>query len=173
MELQCNCLICRTGNRNLAGDYLAKFELSIVFKKLKCKIKNLEYPILITHCENLNIKPIDESHEVKIQIHNPTNLLADKLDFSSYNFDIDNPSSIIDYVQKIQLKLYLLQSEITLKEMNAYINGQLEIAPTISVINQKRFLDMLNECSSLKVMSDEFLAMRIFKNVNTENFKNK
>jgi hypothetical protein len=161
--MSCNCLICRTGHDELANELLASFELSIVFKKLKSKIKNLQLPILETHCENLGIVPVDESKQIKLQVHKPN--FNDRLNFGDYRFDKNNPVEIIEYIQSIQLKLYLLQSEITLEELQNYKEGKSDNLPIISVINQKRFLDMLEQCSGLKILADQEVALKVVKNL--------
>lgn len=161
--MTCNCLICRSGYHDLANELLAKFELAIVFKKLKAKIKNLQLPILETHCENLGIVPIDETKQIKTQLHKPD--FSDYLTFENYNFDKNNPREIIEYIQAIQLKLYLLQSEITVREISDYLAGNIDNPPIMSVINQKRFLDMLEQCSSLKILTDQHVAVKIVKSM--------
>lgn len=85
----------------------------------------------------------------------------DNLDFSCYKkLDLNSPNSILSYIQKIQLYLYLKQCEIVVSKINMYQNGTIKRYPTLAVTNLVRLFGLYNAVTGISVYSNQQSAIQ-------------
>lgn len=120
----CGCKICKAS----LGEYTNQLIIDGVSPKdvlemlQKRELKTTE-KLLKKHLSAFQISyPSTNDSEV---VHGePVKVDLNKIDFSQYSFDENDIESIIGYLQKVNLKIYLNQSKITLQAQQDVIDGK-------------------------------------------------
>lgn len=149
MSLGCGCKICKAG----LGEYVNELitdgnSPDYVIETLADEELNISKKLLKKHLYAFDIPyPYQELSEIctvnKVDLN--------QIDFSEYNFDDNQPESIIGYLQKINLKIYLNQLKITVQAQNDVLDGK---APDVPV-------DVFKNLVAAHAMLDKITGMGI------------
>jgi hypothetical protein len=82
------------------------------------------------------------------------------IDFSEYDFDLNKPDSILEYLQKAHLFIYLKQLEIVTREQETYINGITDDPPGYSISKLGQLQKLLDNISGISILADQSAALR-------------
>lgn len=82
-------------------------------------------------------------------------------DFSRYSFDSNNPVSVIDYLQKLHLKIHLNQAEILLKLQQDVLEGKSIDVSTDALKNLLISWKIFNESSGIAIYANQQAAIKI------------
>ncbi|MBD2342207.1 hypothetical protein H6G64_35400 [Calothrix sp. FACHB-156] len=159
--LGCGCKICKAE----LGDYtnqLIKDGLSPikVLEILQNKGLKTTERLLKKHLSAFSIA-YPETMKKDETVHcEPVTVDLNKIDFSEYDFDVNQPDSIIAYLQKINLKIYLNQTKITLKAQEDVINGNSPDMPKEIMQNLAVAFQILDKSTGLSVHVNQQQAIK-------------
>lgn len=120
----CGCKICKAS----LGEYTNQLIIDGVPPKdvlemlQKRELKTTE-KLLKKHLSAFQI-PYPSTINSEVVHGEPVKVDLNKIDFSQYSFDENDIESIIGYLQKVNLKIYLNQSKITLQAQQDVIDGK-------------------------------------------------
>lgn len=160
MKSLCSCKICRN---NLADIVNEKINDGISIKSIKKELlkNNIDVTenVIKRHLKAYGID-IDKSiNDVPITpsevVMNATDSVVNKdgivlcdlnnIDLEKYDFDLQNPDTFVEYIQKIHIGLYLKQVEIAYKELGEYQIGKRENYPNNAINNLKKLYQLLEQ----------------------------
>lgn len=125
----CGCKICKANLGEHTNHWVQEgWQANKVLDELKSMGVAASGTLLRKHLSAFGIdypepeKP-DESYCVPVTVD------LNDIDFSEYNFDANNAGSIVGYLQKINLKIYLNQSKITIQAQQEVIDGNAPNVP--------------------------------------------
>ena len=167
--MNCKCKICRN---NLAESvnswYVDGFSLSQINEKLQN-----ENSIIITekaiqrHLESFGLEVESENSNRAITMiqHQPksTEPLGydlNNITFDEYDFDETSPTSIIAYLQKTHLHMYLRQIEIVCKEQEQYYKGEVAEAPHGSLNRLKTMFELFDNITGISLYANQQAAIQ-------------
>jgi hypothetical protein len=183
----CGCKICKAD----LGDYtnqliISGFSPKDVLKTLEERKVKITERLLKKHLSGFQI-PYPESDNNEIIECEPIKVDLNKIDFSQYNFDFNNIESIIGYLQKINLKIYLNQTRITLQAQQDVIDGRSldmpkEIMQNLAVafqildkstgisthVNQQEAIKVVEAMGLMIQRPTQFYLPNVQNNTNTE-----
>jgi hypothetical protein len=156
----CGCKICKA---NL-GDYTNQLindsvSPNQVLKILQDKGFKTTERLLKKHLSAFGIS-YPETMKDEITTCEPVKVDLNKIDFSEYDFEPDNPESIIAYLQKINLKIYLNQTKITLQAQQDVINGKSPDMPKEIMQNLAVAFQILDKSTGLSVHVNQQEAIK-------------
>ena len=129
----------------------------IVLKELQELGVKVTEKTLKTHLKNHGIEYPAEN---KIIRGEAINIDLNKIDFSQYDFDLENPDSVIDYIQKINLKIYLNQALITLKAQQEVLCGNSMEVSKYTFQNLAIAFQILSKSTGLEMTVDQQKALK-------------
>ena len=156
----CGCKICKA---NL-GEYSNQLILDGISPKEVLKllqnrgIKTSE-KLLRKHMSAFQI-PYPETDTEIIECE-PVTVDLNKIDFSQYDFDTNNIESIIAYLQKINLKIYLNQTRITLKAQQDVIDGKSPDMPKEIMQNLAVAFQILDKSTGISTHINQQEAIKV------------
>ncbi|NJM22785.1 MAG: hypothetical protein HC907_30805 [Richelia sp. SM1_7_0] len=158
--LGCGCKICKA---NL-GDYTNQLINDGVTPKKVLEILQ-EKGLKVTERllkKHLSAFGISYPENMKDEIINcePITVDLNKIDFSEYDFDSNNPESIIAYLQKINLKIYLNQTRITLQAQQDVIDGKSPDMPKEIMQNLAVAFQILDKSTGLSTHVNQQEAIK-------------
>jgi len=156
----CGCKICKA---NL-GEYTNQLIFDGISPKnvlemlLKRRVKTSEQ-LLKKHLSAFQI-PYPESVNEIIDCE-PVTVDLNKIDFSDYDFDPNDIESIVRYLQKINLKIYLNQSKITLQAQEDVINGKSPDVPKEILQNLAVAFQILDKSTGISTHINQQEAIKV------------
>jgi hypothetical protein len=170
---QCSCKICRN---NLTDIVNLKGKDNIGYSDIKKYLDNnhnlnVTENVIKRHLKTFGIE-VDKQvnrvvNDVFIEtnqgvINNQNKILIDLNDIAlnKYNFDESDPRTIVRYLQKIHLGLYLKQLEITYQEIEEYKVGLRENYPNIAINNLKKLFEILDNLTGISIYSNQQAAIK-------------
>lgn len=158
--LGCGCKICKASlgeytNQLINDGVTPKKVLEILQEKgLKITERLLK--------KHLSAFGISYPENMKDEIINcePIRVDLNKIDFSEYDFDSNNPESIIAYLQKINLKIYLNQTKITLQAQQDVIDGKSPDVPKEIMQNLAVAFQILDKSTGLSTHVNQQEAIK-------------
>ncbi|MFM6152344.1 MAG: hypothetical protein ACKPE3_04975 [Sphaerospermopsis kisseleviana] len=171
---QCNCKICRNNltdivnqkakEDNIGYSDIKKYlyeshDLSVTENVVKRHLK--AYGIEI----NNQVDPTVNEVFVEVNqgvINNQNKIITDlnNITLDKYNFDENDARTIVKYLQKIHLGLYLKQLEITYQEIEEYKLGLRENYPNVAVNNLKKLFELLDSLTGISIYSNQQAAVK-------------
>lgn len=157
----CGCKICKANlgeytNQLIISDFSPKEVLKLLQNRgLKTTEKLLKKHLSafqIPYAEN-NKNEVIECETVKVDLN--------KIDFSEYSFDPNDIESIIGFLQKINLKIYLNQSRITLQAQQDVINGNSPDMPKEIMQNLAIAYQILDKSTGLSIHVNQQEAIKV------------
>ncbi len=160
----CGCKICKA--------YLGEYTNQLIFDGISPKnvlemllkrgIKTNE-KLLKKHLSAFQI-PYPES-EIEVIDCEPVTVDLNKIDFSEYNFDPNNIESIIGYLQKINLKIYLNQTKITIQAQQDVIDGKSPDMPREIMQNLAVAFQILDKSTGMSTHVNQQEAIKIVESM--------
>ena len=124
----CGCKICKSELGEVTNEMILEGSSPfIVLKELEdmgCKVSERTLKKHLKAYEIEYPKQLNQVEEVK-----PIKVDLNKIDFSEYELKLDEIQSVIAYIQKINIKVFLNQSLITLQAQQDVINGDSPSVP--------------------------------------------
>lgn len=157
----CGCKICNANLGDYANDLISSGEsLSSVIKLLEHQGLKVSKKVLKNHLFAYEIQFFDDDN-LEVVDTTPVEIDLNEIDFSEYNFDLNDPEEVIAYIQKIALKLYFNQSKITLQAQQDTLNGSLPGVPITTVKNLDMIHRMLDKSIALGVRVNQHNAIKV------------
>jgi hypothetical protein len=157
----CGCKICKAG----LGEFIN--ELILEGNSLQTAIAELEDHGLIVskkllkkHLAAFEIDYPDEQFFEEFEDSKPVTIQLNDIDFSEYNFDINQPESVIAYLQKLNLKVYLNQMRITLQVQQDVIDGKAPNVPTEVLRNLAIAYGILDKSTAMGIRVNQSEAIK-------------
>lgn len=159
--LGCGCKICKANlgeyvNELITVENVPPKEVLQILKKEGVTVSD---KLLKKHLSAFGI-PYPEQTNNEIIECEPIKVNLNKIDFSEYDFDSNNLESIINYLQKINLKIYLNQSRITLQAQQDIIDGKCPDMPTEIMKNLAIAYQILEKSTGLSVRVNQQEAIK-------------
>lgn len=157
----CGCKICKAS----LGEYTNQLIIDGVSPKdvleiLQNRGVKTTDKLLKKHLSAYEI-PYPETENSEITHCEPVKVDLNKIDFSEYNFDVNNIESIIGYLQKINLKIYLNQSKITLQAQQDVIDGKSPDVPKEILQNLAVAFQILDKSTGLSTHVNQQEAIKV------------
>ena len=190
-QCSCNCKICRNGLTDVVN---SKAKDNISYSSIKKYLDsnhnlNVTENVIKRHLKAYGIEDNKQSTNhtthttlndiltsVNGVIDNQNRILIDLNDIrlDKYNFDENDARTIVRYLQKIHLGLYLKQVEIAYKEIEEYQCGLREIYPNIAVNNLKKLFELLDNLTGITIYSNQQAAIKTVESMGLkiERFEN-
>lgn len=156
MFVPCGCVICKAelgesvNQLNIDGyspneiiEFLRNENLIISKKVLQ---RHLSAYDMMLNSENVEI--VNDSDCVPIDIN------MGNFDFSKYRFNENEANEIIEYLQKLHLKIHLNQCEILLKNQDDVLTGRCKDVSSDSLRNIAVSWKMLTDVSGIRYLID-------------------
>ncbi len=178
---KCNCKICRNNLADTVNDlYISGVNQVFILEMLKNTHRlTVNKSVLTRHLESFELPEefTGTEHKQVINSSNQISVDLNNLSLVDYDFDIQKPETVIEYIQKVHLAIYLKQLEIVAQEIIEYQMGTSEIPPTISINNLKKLFDILDRTTGIEVTINQQKAIQVveslgFKLMNTLNEMN-
>lgn len=121
----CGCKICKANLGEYVNELITVESVSPkeVLKILQDENVKVTEKLLKKHLSAFSIS-YPETMKYEGEHWEPVKVDLNKIDFSEYDFDSNKPDSIIAYLQKINLKIYLNQTKITIQAQQDVIDGK-------------------------------------------------
>ncbi|MEL6164109.1 MAG: hypothetical protein AAFR37_10225, partial [Cyanobacteria bacterium J06628_3] len=169
----CGCKICKAGLGEFTNRLILEGESpKSVIAELKKQGVTVTIKLLKRHLAAFEIDyPAEqftsESSSNRL-VRQPVTIELNDIDFSEYNFDINQPESVIAYLQKLNLKVYLNQIRITLQMQEDVIDGKAPNVPTEVLRNLAIAYEILNKSTGMNVRAScwftlTFIPVLLFK----------
>ena len=158
----CGCKICKAGLGDYTNELISIGESArTVLDMLQEQGLQTNEKLLKKHLAAYSMpypeKPNDDDELLHCE---PVRVDLNKIDFSEYNFKPDNIESIVGYLQNINLKIYLNQSQITLQAQEDVINGIAPNVPKEVMQNQMVAFQMYKESSGIMLHVNQQEAIK-------------
>lgn len=163
--LGCGCKICKADLSEFTNELILNGEsLKSVLDELQ--LKNCKVPASLLK-KHLSAYSIDYTEFKDSEVINtePIKIDLNKIDFSQYNFEPDNIESIIGFLQKINLKIYLNQALITLQAQQDVINGDCPDMPREIMQNLAVAFQILEKSTGLGVRINQQEAIKVVESL--------
>ncbi|GEM_PF-4197005 len=147
----CGCKICKSNlgeyTNELINDGISPKK---VLEILESKGLKTTEKLLKKHLAAYGIY-IPEKMKSEDGSYEPITVDLNKIDFSEYDFDPNNIESIIGYLQKINLKIYLNQAQITLQAQQDVKEGKCPDIPREIMQNLAVAFQILDKSTGLSI----------------------
>lgn len=171
MPITCKCRICKNNETQTVND---KFEDGLSFSEIQVYLKSKYIEIsdlaLMRHFESFgyNLSANDSTNEIEItptQVisKEPLNYDLNNINFDSYNFDVTDSKSVMSYLQKCHLNLYLRQLQIVTAEQENYLVGDSPNPPRQSIMLLEKLLKMMDKISGISLIANQSQAIQILE----------
>ncbi len=158
----CGCKICK----NDLGEFTNELILSgespkSVLAELEKKGLTVSKKLLKKHLAAFEIDyPHEQNFDDSIECK-PVTIELNDIDFSEYNFDINQPESVIAYLQKLNLKVYLNQMRITLQMQQDVIDGKAPSVPAEVLRNLATAYQILDKSTAMGIRINQQQAIKV------------
>lgn len=158
----CGCKICKANLGEFTNELILTGEPpNEVLAELKNQGLTVTKKLLKKHLAAFEIDYPSEQFTDEIQECKAVTIELNDVDFSEYNFDINQPESVIAYLQKLNLKVYLNQMRITLQVQQDVIDGKAPNVPTEVLRNLAIAYEILNKSTGINVRVNQSEAIKI------------
>lgn len=162
----CGCKICKAGLGEFTNRLILEGESpKSVLAELKKQGVTVTIKLLKRHLAAFEIDYPAEQFPSESSsnglVHQPVTIELNDIDFSEYNFDINQPESVIAYLQKLNLKVYLNQIRITLQVQQDVIDGKALDVPHDVLKNLAIAYEILNKSTGMNVRINQQEAIRV------------
>lgn len=161
----CGCKICKANLGEFTNELILAGESpKSVLAELENQGVTVTKKLLKRH---LAAFEIDYPHENSNsdQICEPVTIELNDIDFSQYNFDINQVESIIAYLQKLNLKVYLNQIQIALQRQQDVIDGKVPGVPSEVFKNIAVAFQILEKSTAMGIQINQKEAIRVVENL--------
>jgi hypothetical protein len=169
MFKSCGCKICKAGKGKIFNDFVINENPTLEKAKSFLKDNDLiaDKRLINNHLSAYNLS-LNDSKAVDVEVTAITKndeKLNNYLDFSQYDFDVNNPDTIVNYLQKLHLKIHLNQCQLVLKsQMEMMIDENIDI-PSDVIRNAALTWKMLNEVSGIGIITNQYMAIKTVENM--------
>lgn len=162
----CGCKICKANLGEFTNELILTGEPpNKVLLELEKQGLTVSKKLLKKHLAAFEIDyPIDNWDSVEIDCK-PVTVNLNDINFDEYNFDINQPESIIAYLQKLNLKVYLNQMKITLQVQQDVIDGKAPNVPTEVLRNLAIAYEILNKSTGMNVRVNQQEALKVVESL--------
>lgn len=120
----CGCKICRAGLGEAVNDLiLAGRSLKFAQNFLKNEGLEVSLKLIKKHLFAFDLYGDTNKTEVLEPEVKPNTVNLNEIDFIQYDIDLENIESIIDFIQKVNLKILFNQQQIVLQQQQDKIDG--------------------------------------------------
>lgn len=159
--LGCGCKICKAG----LGEYTNQLIIDgcsswLVLKDLQKKGLKISEKLLKKHLSAFGIPYPENKDEDEDVESKPIKVDLNQIDFSEYHFNVNNIESIIGYLQKINLKIYLNQTRITLQAQQDVIDGVCSDMPREIMQNLAVAFQILDKSTGISIHVNQQEAIK-------------
>ncbi|MEO1433572.1 MAG: hypothetical protein AAFS12_05400 [Cyanobacteria bacterium J06632_19] len=162
----CGCKICNADLGDFTNDLVIAGEsLKSVINSLKEQGLNVSIKLLKKHLNAFEIEYVDEKTIAQIEDCQPITIDLNQIDFSKYNFDVNQPETVIAYLQKLNLKVYLNQLQIVLQLQQNMIDGKSPEVPTDVLKNLAVAFQIFEKSTAMGILVNQKEAIRIVENL--------
>lgn len=157
----CGCKICKndlgefTNDLILGGDTPQDVKDKLLSEGLEVSVK-----VVKAHLTAYEIPYQDKLQAIELEGVEPVTIQLNQIDFSQYDFDINSPDSIISYLQKLNLKLYLNQARIALQRQQDIIDGKVADMPSDVIKSLESLHRILEKSTGIDVMINQQKAIK-------------
>lgn len=121
----CGCKICKSNLGNFTNNLVSGgVSLQTTLEELKSRDCEVSLKLLKKHLSAFDIKYQETLEPLSYQGLEPVDVVLDDVDFTEYNFDINDFESTVSYLQKLNLKIYLNQLKIVMQHQNDVLQGK-------------------------------------------------
>lgn len=160
----CGCKICKANLEKFTNELILTGEPpNKVLTELKNQGLTVSKKLLKKHLAAFEIEYPNEQFTEEIQECKPVTIQLNDVDFSEYSFDINQPESVIAYLQKLNLKVYLNQMRITLQMQQDVIDGKAPSVPTEVLRNLAIAYEILNKSTGMNVRVNQQEAIKVIE----------
>lgn len=169
MFKSCGCKICKAGKGKIFNDFVINENPTLEKAKSFLKDNDLiaDKRLINNHLSAYNLS-LNDSKAVDVEVTAITKndeKLNNYLDFSQYDFNVNNPDTIVNYLQKLHLKIHLNQCQLVLKsQMEMMIDENIDI-PSDVIRNAALTWKMLNEVSGIGIITNQYMAIKTVENM--------
>lgn len=158
----CGCKICKAGLGEFVNENILAGESPMnVIAELEEQGLKVTKKLLKKHLSAFDIEyPSDNWDSIEIDCK-PVTVDLNAVDFSEYSFNISDPDSVIIYLQKLNLKVYLNQMKITLQMQQAVIDGKAPEVPTEVLRNLATAYQILDKSTAMSTRINQAEAIRV------------
>lgn len=159
----CGCLICKSGFGENVNDFAINGKSDkFIIKYLTDMGVKIDRRILKNH---LSVYDLEIKKHNKTEVLNLEKIEIDmiNIDFSKYDFDINKSESIINYLQKLHLKIHLNMCEILLFYQQKLLNGEVEDIPDFAIRGILSSEKMLHNISGISHQININAAIRLIE----------
>jgi hypothetical protein len=163
--LGCGCKICKAGLGEIVNELITSGNSpKSVIKYLQDNGLEVSRELLRKHLSAFGIAMPDKNKD-EVLICEPVTVDLNKIDFSEYDFELSNPESIVSYLQKLNLKVYLNQLKITLQAQEDVIKGDCPDMPREIMQNLALAYQILDKSSALGIRINQQEAIKIVESM--------
>jgi len=162
----CGCKICKAGLGEFVNENILAGESPLtILQDLENQGLTVDKKLLKKHLAAFEIDyPSEEWDSIEIDCQ-PITIDLNEIDFSEYNFDINQPESVIAYVQNLNLKVYLNQTKITLQMQQNVIDGKAPNVPTEVLRNLAIAYQILDKSTAMGVRVNQQQAIKVVESM--------
>jgi hypothetical protein len=156
----CGCKICNAGLGDFTNELILAGESPLtVIQELENKGVRVSKKVLKKHLAAFDIDyPSENTNE--LEECRPVTVVLNEVDFSEYKFDINQPESVIAYLQRLNLKVYLNQMRITLQAQQDVIDGKAPDVPSEALRNLATAYAILDKSTGLGTRVNQSEAIK-------------
>ena len=169
MFKSCGCKICKAGKGKIFNDFVINENPTLEQAKSFLKDNNVsaDKRIINNHLSAYNLSLNDSKSVAKeiLVISENDEKLNNYLDFNQYDFDVNNPDTIVNYLQKLHLKIHLNQCQLVLKSQMEVMTGESIDVPNDVIRNAALTWKMLNEVTGIGIITNQYMAIKTVENM--------
>jgi hypothetical protein len=158
----CGCKICKANLGEFTNELILNGESpKNVLKALQERNIKVTEKLLKKHLSAYEIYIPDKIETEESYTGEPIKVDLNRIDFSEYDFEVDDMESIVRYLQKINLKIYLNQSKITLQAQEDVINGKSPDIPKEILQNLAVAFQILDKSTGISTYINQQEAIKV------------
>ena len=158
----CGCKICKANLGEFTNELILNGESpKNVLKALQERNIKVTEKLLKKHLSAYEIYIPDKIETEESYTGEPIKVDLNRIDFSEYDFDVNDMESIVRYLQKINLKIYLNQSKITLQAQEDVINGKSPDIPKEILQNLAVAFQILDKSTGISTHINQQEAIKV------------
>lgn len=162
----CGCKICKANLGEFTNELILTGEPpNKVLAELESQGLIVSRKLLKNHLAAFEIEYPSENWDSTDIDCKPVTIDLNDIDFSEYNFDINQPESVIAYLQKLNLKVYLNQMKITLQVQQDVIAGKAPNVPTEVLRNLAIAYGILDKSTAMNVRVNQQIAIKVVESM--------
>lgn len=158
----CGCKICKANLGEFTNELILNGESpKNVLKTLQERNIKVTEKLLKKHLSAYEIYIPDKIETEESYTGEAIKVDLNRIDFSEYDFDVNDMESIVRYLQKINLKIYLNQSKITLQAQQDVIDGKSPDIPKEILQNLAMAFQILDKSTGISTHINQQEAIKV------------